>query len=87
MGSHLDGCVPVCGWFAVVAFSRSVFGWLLLHAFCLGFVCARDGVEHRPMDTLECEVSGKHYVDGPGDLWNKRAVKMEKKKFSLRPAR
>ena len=47
MGSHPDGCVAVLSWFAATAFSRSVFGSLLLQAFCLGFVSARGRVEHK----------------------------------------
>lgn len=47
MGSHPDGCVPAPSWFAALAFSRSVFGWLLLRAFCLGFVSARGGVKDK----------------------------------------
>lgn len=39
------------------------------------------------MDALKCEVSGKHYVNGSGNLWSKKAVKMEKDMFLLGPAR
>lgn len=47
MGSHPDGRVAVLSWLAATAFSRSVFGWLLLQAFGLEFISARGGVEHK----------------------------------------
>lgn len=40
----------------------------------------------RLVDGLECEVNERHYSDGPGGLWSKRAVKIEKNMF-LRPVR
>lgn len=52
MGPHPDGCVPVLSWFAAIAFSRSVLDWLLLQAFCLGFVSARGGLNTKTRGCL-----------------------------------